>query len=320
MQEIYIDFAGKYPETDRGNRWILSIVCAYSRYPITVPLPNRSAAVVVRALIEHVVQHYSSPKLIISDAAKEFTGQVMEDFCRVFDIQKHTNVAYSPELSSYVERYHAWQGACLTIVTSRFKRDWDLVLPLVSLAYRTTVHTSTGFTPFEALHGFEPRMPFDAWCTWNEDKGAKSTEMSGLQERMRQIYSAIKVAHDDAVSRNQSNRESTHRERDFGPGDIVLRFAPKSAEVLPKDVPNKEKMMDRWSSPGVVVAKGDRGTYVVRDANGKLTDERASTLTRYRVFKDGLPSVPQRRKFTKEERAARNAALKRPKVAKPEVG
>ena len=78
--------------------------------------------------------------------------------------------------------------------------------------------------------------------------------------------------------------------------------------------------MDRWSSPGVVVAKGDRGTYVVRDVNGKLTDERASTLTRYRFFKDGLPSVPQRRKFTKEERAARNAALKRPRVAKPKVG
>ena len=320
MQEIYIDFAGPYPETDRCNRWILSIVCAYSRYPIAVPLPNRSAAVVARALIEHVVQHYSCPKLIISDAAKEFTGHIMEDFCRIFDIQKHTNVAYSPELSSYVERYHAWQGACLTIVTSRFKRDWDLVLPLVSLAYRTTVHASTGFTPFEALHGFEPRMPFDSWCPWNEDEEPRSVEMSSLQKRMREIYDAVKVAHDEAVSKNLETREDVHREREFRPGDIVLRFAPKSAEVLPKDVPNKQKMMDRWSLPGVVVAKGDRGIYIIRDADGKLTNERANTLRRYRFFKDGLPSVPQRRKFTKEERAKRNAALKRPKVAQPKQG
>ena len=320
MQEIYIDFSGPFPETPRGNRHILGIVCAYSRYPIAVPLPNRSAVVVARALLEHVIQHYSCPLLIISDAAREFTGTVMNDFCRVFGIRKHTNPAYSPELSCYVERYHAWQGACLTILTSRFKTDWDLMLPLVSLAYRTTVHARTGFTPFEVLHGFEPRMPFDAWCPWNCDKEPRSTEVRELQEKMRAIYTAVKDAHDKATSQNRERRLQNYREQRFEPGDLVLCFAPKTAEVLPKDVPVKPKLMDRWSLPKMVVARGDNGVYVVRDASGTLSDYRADAMRHYRFYKDGLPSVPARRKFTADERRARNAALKRPKIRDAKVG
>ena len=178
----------------------------------------------------------------------------MKDFCRIFGIRLHTNPAYSPELSCYVERYHAWQGACLTILTSRFKDDWDLMLPLVSLAYRTTVHSRTGFTPFEALHGFEPRMPFDSWCTWNDDAKPRSVEIRDLQSRMREIYSAIKEAHDNAAEENRETRLKVYREQRFEPGDLVLCFAPKTAEVLPKDVPNKPKLMDRWSLPQIVVA------------------------------------------------------------------
>ena len=278
-----------------------------------IPLPNRSATVVTRALLEHVIQHYSSPILIISDNAREFTGTEMKDFCRIFDIKRHNNTDYSPELSCYIERYHAWQGACLTIVTSRFKTDWDLYLPLVSLAYRTTIHASTGFTPFEVLRGYEPRMPYDSWCTWGDNK-ERNTNVSELQRRMREIYEAVKKAHDKAVSRNLNAREKKFRDVDFEPGDLVLKYAPKSAEVLPKDIPLKKKMMDRWSLPQVIVAKGDNGLFVVRDINGKLSNVRADAMRKYRFFRDGLPSLPPRRKFTAEERKERNKAAKKKKV------
>src|SRR6056300_615317 len=77
-------------------------------------------------------------------------------------------------------------------------------------------------------------------------------------------------------------RPKVYREQRFEPGDLVLCFAPKTAEVLPKDVPNKPKLMDRWSLPRIVVAKGDKGIYVVRDAAGILSDVRADSMRPYR--------------------------------------
>lgn len=41
------------------------------------------------------------------------------------------------------------------------KEDWERYLPLVLYAYRTAVHTSTGFSPFQLMFGREPTFsPF----------------------------------------------------------------------------------------------------------------------------------------------------------------
>ena len=309
MQEIYIDFSGPFPETTRGNKWILTIVCAYARYPIAVAMPRRTASLVVRALMEHVIQHYSCPCVMVSDGAREFVGQTVKDFCTVFNIEHKVNPAYSPSLASYVERYHAWQNACLTIVTSRHKNTWDLMLPLVSLSYTTTVHASIGCTPFEAIRGYEPRMPFDSWSSWSTtDRDCK--EVSMIERNMREIYDTIKKSHDKASTRNKDNRAAAHRPTTYMPGDVVLRFAPKTTEVVPKTVAVKPKLMDRWSLPNIVVARGDKGMLIVRDENGKLHDVRADLVRRFDFYHDGLPSIHSRRRFSKEERALLNKNLK----------
>ena len=116
----------------------------------------------------------------MSDGAKEFVGQTLKDFCTIFDIRHQVNPAYSPSLACYVERYHAWQNACLTIVTSRYKTSWDLVLPLVTLSYSTTVQASIGHTPFEALRGYEPRMPFASWSTWTPEHSHENEEVCNI--------------------------------------------------------------------------------------------------------------------------------------------
>ena len=40
-------------------------------------------------------------------------------------------------------------------------RDWDEKLPSVAFAYRTSVHESTGFTPFYLMYGREASLPAD---------------------------------------------------------------------------------------------------------------------------------------------------------------
>ena len=316
MQEIYIDFSGPFPPTTRGNMWILTIVCAYARYPIAVALPRRTATLVVRTLLEHVIQHYACPAIMVSDGAREFVGQTVADFCTIFGIEHRVNPAYSPSLASYVERYHAWQNASLTILTSRYKDNWDLMLPLVALSYSTTVQAGTGFTPFETIRGYEPRMPFEAWNEWPGSPNPGSEEMSRIQSQMKELYISVKDAHDRATEANVQRRNGKHRPTVFEPGDAVLRYAPKTAEVLPHSVPQKPKLMDRWSLPNIVVAKGDKGIYIVRDENGRLHDVRPDLLRRFTFFKDGLPSIPTRRKFTKAERTRMNKANKPGQPAK----
>ena len=49
----------------------------------------------------------------------------------------------------------------LSLAASENEQEWDLHLPMVMLAYRTSVQESTGCTPFYLMFGREARLPAD---------------------------------------------------------------------------------------------------------------------------------------------------------------
>ena len=42
--------------------------------------------------------------------------------------------------------------------------DWDKQLKMACFAYNTSVHATTGYTPFYLMHGYEARLPVDVVC------------------------------------------------------------------------------------------------------------------------------------------------------------
>ena len=42
------------------------------------------------------------------------------------------------------------------------KGEWDRLLKYCLLTYRTTRHAATGFSPYELVHGGNPRGPLEA--------------------------------------------------------------------------------------------------------------------------------------------------------------
>ena len=49
----------------------------------------------------------------------------------------------------------------LAKVVSDHQTDWDTHLPQVLFAYRTSIHDTTGFTPFHITFGRSPILPID---------------------------------------------------------------------------------------------------------------------------------------------------------------
>ncbi len=66
-----IDLVGKCIESEKGNTWILTIVDLFSRYPIIVPLKDKSTETIAQALYENLICVHGSPEKILSDRAKE---------------------------------------------------------------------------------------------------------------------------------------------------------------------------------------------------------------------------------------------------------
>ena len=66
---------------------------------------------------------------------------------------------YHPQSDGLVERFNRTLLNLLSMAASENERDWDLHIPMVMMAYRTSVQESTGCTPFYLMFGREGRLP-----------------------------------------------------------------------------------------------------------------------------------------------------------------
>ena len=60
-----------------------------------------------------------------------------------------------------VERFNRTLLMMLAMFAGEHKDDWDDLLPPVMMAYRSSVHESTGFSPYRLMFGEECTLPID---------------------------------------------------------------------------------------------------------------------------------------------------------------
>ena len=72
-----------------------------------------------------------------------------------------TEIQYRPQTNGLTERFNRTLEEMLSKFVNTQLSNWDDLLQAAVFAYNTSVHSSTGFTPFEMVHGFNPRMPIE---------------------------------------------------------------------------------------------------------------------------------------------------------------
>ena len=75
-ETLCIDVVGPLPRTQKGERFILSVMDCFSRYLILIPMKNHTAETVSRSLYERVIAYFGVPENILSDRGAEFTGKI----------------------------------------------------------------------------------------------------------------------------------------------------------------------------------------------------------------------------------------------------
>ena len=79
----------------------------------------------------------------------------------LFKIDKTRSTAYHPQSNGLVERFNRTLLNMLTKCVSSDQHDLDQKLPFLMLAYRSSEHESTGFSPNQMMLGREAELPVD---------------------------------------------------------------------------------------------------------------------------------------------------------------
>lgn len=80
---VGMDLVGPLTKTKRGNQYILTMTCYFSKWVEAVALPNKSALCVAQAIFKVYCRH-GAPQSIITDQGKEFINQVLIFKCSIF--------------------------------------------------------------------------------------------------------------------------------------------------------------------------------------------------------------------------------------------
>jgi hypothetical protein len=62
------------PATENGNQYILVFIEYFTKWMITIPLPDVNAEVVADMLYQHVYQNFGPPEEILTDNTSNFHG------------------------------------------------------------------------------------------------------------------------------------------------------------------------------------------------------------------------------------------------------
>jgi hypothetical protein len=79
----------------------------------------------------------------------------------VFEVYHHKNTSYHPQANGIVESSNKILDNSLTKIHNVNIDDWDLKIPTVLWAYRTTCKKLTGHAPFRLVYGQEEVVPLE---------------------------------------------------------------------------------------------------------------------------------------------------------------
>ena len=86
---------------------------------------------------------------------------IMQELCLLGSSHKTITTPYHPESDGMVERFNRTLLMMLAMFAGKNRDDWDDLLQAVMMAYRSSVHESTGFSPYRLMFGEECTLPMD---------------------------------------------------------------------------------------------------------------------------------------------------------------
>ncbi|KAI8480272.1 hypothetical protein Bbelb_419750 [Branchiostoma belcheri] len=254
FEKVAMDLT-ELPLSKKGNRYCLVVQDFFTKYTNAYPLMRQDAATVAQVLFTHYIREHGVPQSLHSDQGRQFESTVMKNLYAALGIRKTRTTPYHPQCDGLVERFNRTLKEMLTKYVSESGDDWDDHLPHVLLAYNTSVHASTGFTPFYLTHGREATLPADILMGAAPTPQSLSSLRTAFRQVRRNAQSASarqKLAYDAKISHHVP----------YQAGDRVWLHDPTTA---------RQKLKPKWKGPYTVTDRltPDGVTYRLRDPDGR---------------------------------------------------
>jgi RNase H-like domain found in reverse transcriptase/Reverse transcriptase (RNA-dependent DNA polymerase)/Integrase zinc binding domain/Integrase core domain/Aspartyl protease len=276
-QTVSVDLIGPITCSKNGHVYILSVVDNFSKFPLIFPLKNATAKPIIHYLETFVFTLFNVPKILISDNGKQLVGKEFKKFLSKYNVIHHTTPYYHPQANP-VERVNKVIGETIRCYVNESQDRWDENLAQIGAAMRSSVHCSTGYSPYFLNFGREMVLDGKTYEVSNlldhQDRNEELEKLNLIREKAKENLKK-------AYAKYASSYNLRTRCRQFNVGDTVWRknycLSNASDKFCAKLAPKYVK---------AIVKKRNGNVYELQNENGKLVGT-------YQI-KDLVQDIPDR--------------------------
>jgi len=277
FERMAIDVAGPFPETERGNKYILVATDYFSKWPEVFAIPNQEATTIVEVLFNNVFSRFGVPLELHSDQGRNFESKLFQKLCDLLGINKTRTTPLHPQSDGMVERFNRTLEEHLSKVVDIHQKDWDQHIPSFLLAYRSAIHDTTGFTPARVLFGRELRLPCDLkFGTPNEEHVEINDYIDELKEKLLSIHDLTRKKIRLASDRMKARYDLKANSAGFHPGERVWLYNPQRKKG------RSPKLAQEWEGPYTILSRLNDVVYrIQRNPRCKMKVVHLDRLKKY---------------------------------------
>ena len=225
-QMIAIDIL-EVPVSTNNNRYLLVVQDYFTKWADAIPLIDQTSARITQEVILFSI--YGQPEIIHSDQGRNFESSILTQTLEVIDVNKSHTTAYHPQGNGMVERFNRTLLQLLRSYVEKLS-DWERYLHLVLYAYRTSTHSSTGFSPFLLMYGRSPAMtPFSQATAFDT-----TSYPAYLRAKLAELKDFLDSNLATAAAQQKSSYDQHTFSRSFEVGDEVWLSVMRAGKLDPR--------------------------------------------------------------------------------------
>lgn len=246
---LAMDILGPLTRTPRGNKFVLVVMDYFTKWPELLALTDQSAISVANALVDHVICRFGVPREIHSDQGRNFESELVAEVMDILGCDRTRTTALHPQSDGMVERHNRTILDYLAKFVDENQENWDEMLPLFGLAYRSAVQESTGFSPAMMTYGREIRLPVDLRYGRPDEGEEPIAYVEDLRNRMDWVYETARTMLNKVSDEMKTRYDRNANVGNFQEGNQVWLYNPKRRKG------RCPKLQRDWEGPYQIIKK-----------------------------------------------------------------
>ena len=146
-----------------GKENVLVLIDAFSMFSQAFVTPNQKTLIMAKIIVDKWFYVYGIPTCIHSDKGWSFENEILEHLCTLYGVKQSTTMPYNPHGNSTCERFNYMLHDLLETLDKEQKPNWPFHLSSLVFAYNATLHSVTGYQPYELVFGCKAPTVCNTW-------------------------------------------------------------------------------------------------------------------------------------------------------------